>query len=65
MPLYTFLVKSEKKQGICLGCLNENKKWVRPIKPGGFLEKDLIMDNGNTAEIFDMVDMEFGSPIPH
>ena len=64
MPLFTFLVKSEKKQKICLGCLDENKRWVRPIKPGGFDEKDIMMDNGKVIEIFDVVDMEFSGPIP-
>jgi hypothetical protein len=64
MPLYTFLFKSEKKQKICLGCLDENKKWVRPIKPGGFLGNDITMDNDKIVDIFDVVEMEFGAPIP-
>ena len=46
MTLVTFLVKSEKLRRICLGCLDENKKWIRPIKPDGFTERDIKMDNG-------------------
>lgn len=64
MAHFTFLVKSEKYGGICLGCLDERKKWIRPIKPGGFMERDIIMDNSDMIEIFDVVDMEFGSPFP-
>lgn len=64
MTLFTFLVKSEKYGNICLGCLDENKRWIRPIKPGGFVEKDIIIDNGKMLDIFDVVDIEFSSPIP-
>ena len=41
----TFLVKSEKHRKICLACVDEDKLWIRPIKPGGFDEKDIIMNN--------------------
>jgi hypothetical protein len=45
--------------------LDETKKWVRPIKPDdGFLEKEITMDNGEVVDIFDVVTMEFGDPIP-
>ncbi len=64
MTHYTFLVKSEKFGGVCLACLNERKQWIRPIKPGGFLETDIIMDNGSMIDIFDVVDMKLSSPFP-
>lgn len=64
MTLCTLLVKSEKYGKICLGCLDESKRWIRPIKPGGFTETDIIMDNGDMMDIFDFVDMRFGSPFP-
>lgn len=64
MTLCTLLVKSEKYGKICLGCLDESKRWIRPIKPGGFMETDIIMDNGDMMDIFDVVDMKFGSPFP-
>jgi len=64
MTLCTLLVKSEKYGKICLGCLDESKRWLRPIKPGGFMETDIIMDNGDMMDIFDVVDMKFGSPFP-
>lgn len=64
MTLCTLLVKSEKYGKICLGCLDESKRWIRPIKPGGFMETDIIMDNGDVIDIFDVVDMKFGSPFP-
>jgi len=64
MAHYTFLVKSEKLGGICLACLDERRQWIRPIKLGGFMETDIIMDNGNVIDIFDVVDMKFGSPFP-
>jgi len=64
MTQVTLLVKSDKYGKICLGCLDEKKKWIRPIKPGGFAETDIKMNNGNVIEIFDVVDMKFGSPFP-
>jgi hypothetical protein len=64
MTHFTFLVKSEKYGKICLACLDESKRWIRPIKPGGFVETDIIMDNGEVIDIFDVVDMEFSSPSP-
>jgi len=64
MAHFTFLVKSDKYGNICLACLDKNKKWIRPIKPGGFTETDIKMDNGDVIDIFDVVDMEFGSPFP-
>ena len=64
MAHFTFLVKSDKYGKICLGCLDESKRWIRPIKPGGFMETDIIMDNGDIIEIFDVVDMKFSSPFP-
>jgi len=64
MTRVTILVKSEKYGGICLACLDESNRWIRPIKPGGFAEPDIKMDNGALVEIFDVVDMEFGSPLP-
>jgi hypothetical protein len=60
----TILVKSEKYGGICLACLDESSRWIRPIKPGGFAEADIKMDNGALVEIFDVVDMKFGPPLP-
>jgi len=60
----TFLVKSEKYGKICLACLDESNRWIRPIKPGGFTEADLKMDNGAIADIFDVVDAKFGAPLP-
>lgn len=60
----TFLVKSEKYGKICLACLDEHNHWIRPIKPGGFMEADIMMDNGAIIDIFDVVDMNFGSPFP-
>lgn len=62
--LVTFLVKSEKHGKICLACVDENRKWIRPIKPGGFDEKDIVMDNGKTIQLFDVVNMTFGTPFP-
>lgn len=64
MAHFTFLVKSDKYGKICLGCLDESKQWIRPIKPGGFMETDIIMDNRDTINIFDVVDMKFSSPFP-
>jgi hypothetical protein len=64
MVLLTVLVKSEKYGKNCLACIDENKKWIRPIKPGGFGEEDIIMNNGKKAEIFDVVDIEFCGSIP-
>ena len=64
MTLCTLLVKSEKYGKMCLGCLDESKRWIRPIKSGGFMETDIIMDNGDMMDIFDVVDMKFGSPFP-
>jgi len=64
MAHFTFLVKSDKYGKICLGCLDESKRWIRPIKPGGFMETDIIMDNGDVIDIFDVVDMKFSSPFP-
>lgn len=64
MTHVTFLVKSEKLQRICLGCLDESNRWIRPIKPGGFTETDIKMDNGDIIDIFDVVDMKFSSPFP-
>lgn len=64
MAHYTFLVKSKKLGGVCLACLDERKRWIRPIKPGGFAETDIIMDNGEMIDIFDVVDMKFGSACP-
>jgi len=64
MTHYTFLVKSEKYGNICLACLDERKRWIRPIKPGGFTETDIIMDNRDMIDIFDVVDIEFGPPCP-
>jgi len=64
MPLFTFLVKSVKYGGICLACLDDKKRWIRPIKAGGFTEKDIIMDNGEMMQIFDVVDTELGPPLP-
>lgn len=65
MPLYTFLVKSEKWQKFCLACVDENNQWVRPIKhDDGFTDRDIIMDNGKTIDIFDVVDMKLGLPNP-
>jgi len=60
----TILVKSEKYGGICLACLDESNRWIRPIKPGGFAEADIKMDNGALVDIFDVVDMRFGPPLP-
>ncbi len=60
----TILVKSEKYGGICLACLDESNRWIRPVKPGGFAEEDIKMDNGAVAEIFDVVDVDFGPPFP-
>jgi hypothetical protein len=62
--LITFLVKSEKNGRICLAGVDEDKLWVRPIKPGGFEEKDAIMDNGKVLSIFDVVEMEFADHFP-
>ena len=62
--LLTFLVKSEKNRKICLACVDEDKRWVRPIKPGGFEEKDIVMDNGKAINIFDVVRTRFSSPFP-
>ncbi|MFX0204243.1 MAG: hypothetical protein ACFFCW_49735 [Candidatus Hodarchaeota archaeon] len=64
MTRVTFLVKSEKYGKICLACLDESNRWMRPIKPGGFMEADIIMDNGAVIDIFDVVDMNFSSPFP-
>ena len=63
----TFLVKSEKHGKICLACIDENKQWIRPIKPGGFDENDILMDNGKAIQLFDVVNMKFGAlyPIKH
>jgi hypothetical protein len=64
MAHFTFLVKSEKYRKVCLACLDESKRWIRPIKPGGFTNTDIIMDNGDLIDIFDVVDMKFSSPFP-
>jgi hypothetical protein len=64
MAHFTFLVKSEKYGKICLACLDESKRWIRPIKPGGFMETDIIMDNGDMIDIFDVVDIKFSSLFP-
>jgi len=64
MTRVTFLVKSEKYGKICLACLDESKRWIRPIKPGGFVEADIMMDNGAIIDIFDVVDMKFSSSFP-
>jgi hypothetical protein len=62
---FTFLVKSIKYGGFCL-CFydNEKKRWIRPIWPGGFTDKDLLMDNGEPMSIFDVVDLKLGKPTP-
>jgi len=60
----TCLVKSDKYSKICLGCLDESKRWIRPTKPGGFTEADIMMDNGDIIDIFDVVDMKFSGPCP-
>lgn len=62
--MFTFLVKSEKYGKICLACVDEHKRWVRPIKSGGFDEKDILMDNGEPIHLFDVVDMRFAAPFP-
>jgi hypothetical protein len=62
--LVTFLAKSEKHGKICLACVDENGQWIRPIKPGGFDEKDILMDNGKLIQLFDVVDMKLGAPFP-
>lgn len=62
--LVTFLVKSEKHGKICLACVDESRQWVRPIKPGGFDERDILMDNGKTIQLFDVVNMKFGTAFP-
>ncbi len=62
--LVTFLVKSEKHGKICLAGVDENGRWVRPIKPGGFEERDIVMDNGKMITFFDVVDMKFSAPFP-
>ncbi len=64
MTLFTFLVKSEKNRKICLACVDGNKRWIRPIKPGGFDEKDILMDNGKMIRLFDVVGMKFSGPYP-
>lgn len=61
---FTFLVKSEKNVGICLACIDETKKWVRPITAGGFKEEDLVMDNGKQLEVFDIVETKFDYRFP-
>ena len=62
--LVTLLVKSEKHGRICLAGVDENKRWIRPIKPGGFSEEDIIMNNSKTIDIFDVVEMKFTTPYP-
>ena len=62
--LITILVKSEKNGKICLAGLNENRRWVRPIKAGGFMEKDIVMSNGEEISLFDVVEMKFSAPYP-
>jgi len=64
MTLFTLLVKSEKYGKICLGCVDENKRWIRPIKPGGFVEGDIRMDNGKLITLFDVFDTKFSGPFP-
>jgi len=65
MPLYTFLVKSEKNYKFCLAFLDENKKWVRPIKlDDGFLETEIATEDGKALDMFDVVDMTFDYPLP-
>ncbi len=62
--LVTILVKSEKNGKICLAGVNENRRWVRPVKAGGFMEKDTVMDNGEMIGLFDVVEMKFSAPYP-
>ena len=64
MVLVTVLVKSEKYGKNCLACVDENRNWIRPIKPGGFDNEDIIMDNGKMVDVFDVADIEFCGPIP-
>ena len=61
------MVKSQKKGGICLACLDESNDWIRPIKLGVFQEKDIVMDNRKVMDIFDVVEMNFEVvyPIKH
>jgi hypothetical protein len=60
----TFLVKSEKHGKICLAGVDEYGRWIRPIKAGGFEERDIVMDNGKIMGLFDVVKMKFGAPFP-
>lgn len=66
--LVIFLVKSEKHGKICLACVDTcmdvGNRWIRPIRPGGFEEKDIVMDNGKMMGLFDVVEMKFGAPFP-
>jgi hypothetical protein len=62
--LVTFLVKSQKFGRICLGCVDENKNWIRPIKPGGFSEKDIVTDKMEAIRLFDVVEMSFSGSYP-
>jgi hypothetical protein len=65
MPLYTYLVKSQKFHKYCLACVNEDRQWIRPIKrDNGFADEDITMDNGEPIDVFDVVDMKFGAPHP-
>ena len=58
------LVISEKYGKNCLAGIGKDKNFIRPIKPGGFEDEDIIMDNDNRVDIFDVVDIEFCGPIP-
>jgi hypothetical protein len=64
MTMLTLLVKSEKYMKNCLAGVDENKKWIRPIKPEGFDVEDIIMDNHRTMDLFDVVNIDFSGPIP-
>jgi hypothetical protein len=60
----TVLVKSEKHSKVCLACIDNRKRWIRPIKAGGFDDRDILKDNGETLQIFDVVNMNFRTPFP-
>lgn len=60
----TILAKSDKRGRVCLAGIDENRQWVRPIKPGGFLEEDLVMKNGEILDVFDVVEMKFDRAYP-
>jgi len=63
-PTFIVLVKSRKHGKICLACLDENRRWIRPIKPGGFGETDVLMDNGKPIRLFDVVNLKLDTPCP-